>query len=65
MTKPPGSPSIDPPETEVVNKMRVVCDGSGPGLGHPRVWLSVSHETGWVECPYCDKKFVHEDWAES
>ncbi|MEO0830607.1 MAG: zinc-finger domain-containing protein, partial [Pseudomonadota bacterium] len=29
-------------------------------LGHPRVWLQIPHETGWVECPYCDKKFVLE-----
>ncbi|QDY69727.1 zinc-finger domain-containing protein [Qingshengfaniella alkalisoli] len=55
--------TIEPPETEVVNVWRVSCDGSGPGLGHPRVWLALPRDTGWVECGYCDKKFVHVDFA--
>ena len=47
------------PETEVVTVWKVACDGSGPGLGHPRVWLSIPHDSGWVECGYCDKRYVH------
>jgi uncharacterized Zn-finger protein len=31
-------------------------------LGHPRVWLQIPHETGFVECPYCDAKLVHKDF---
>jgi uncharacterized Zn-finger protein len=27
-------------------------------LGHPRVWLSIPADTGFVECGYCDKRFV-------
>ena len=50
--------TIDPPETIIVDKARVACDGGGPAMGHPRVWLQISPETGWVECPYCDCKFV-------
>jgi len=50
--------TIAAPETQVVTKWKVACDGGEGALGHPRVWLSVSHETGEVECPYCDKKFV-------
>lgn len=47
------------PETQTVTQWRVCCDGDeAAGLGHPRVWLSVSRETGWVECGYCDKRFV-------
>ena len=53
--------TIEAPETEIVNKWRVACDGGQGALGHPRVWLSVPHDTGEVECPYCDKKFVHQD----
>lgn len=52
------------PETEVVNQWKVPCDGGTGGLGHPRVWLTIPHETGWVECGYCDKRFVHEDFVE-
>lgn len=49
--------SFDPPEVEEVEKSRVACDG-GAGMGHPRVWLQVDPDRGFVECPYCDKKFV-------
>ncbi|GHF54310.1 zinc-finger domain-containing protein [Seohaeicola zhoushanensis] len=55
--------SIEAPETKVVDSYRVACDGGDGALGHPRVWLSLSHETGEVECPYCDCKFVHKDHA--
>ena len=58
---------IPPPEVTVVDSHRVWCDGSGqirggPGyrpsaLGHPRVYLQID-EKGWVECGYCDRRFV-------
>ena len=54
------------PEVEIVTQTRVACDGSGGALGHPRVWLTIPEETGFVECGYCDKRFVlkgHEDRA--
>ncbi|MBK5934704.1 putative Zn-finger protein [Rhodovulum imhoffii] len=53
----------DAPETEIVSQWRVACDGSGPGLGHPRVWLQIPQDKGYVECGYCDKKFVHDSFA--
>jgi uncharacterized Zn-finger protein len=53
----------DPPETQIVSEWRVACDGGEGALGHPRVWLSIPHETGVVECGYCDKRFVHRDFA--
>ncbi len=53
--------TIDAPETEVVSVMRVACDGSEGALGHPRVWLQIDQDTGWVECGYCDKKFIHDE----
>ena len=42
---------------------RVACDGSGEvaaALGHPRVYLRIDAETGFVECGYCDRRFVLE-----
>jgi len=51
------------PETEIVSQWRVCCDGGEGALGHPRVWLSVDRDTGFVECGYCDKRFVHESFA--
>ena len=59
------APTPDVPETEVVSAWRVACDGGEGALGHPRVWLSISPETGWVECGYCDKRYIHEDFAEN
>jgi len=56
--------SIDAPEVEIVATARVACDGGEGALGHPRVWLRISPDTGWVECGYCDKKFVHRDFAD-
>jgi uncharacterized Zn-finger protein len=41
----------------------VACDGSGevaPALGHPRVFLRIDEESGFVECGYCDRRFVLE-----
>ena len=29
-------------------------------LGHPRVYLHVDDETGFVDCGYCDRRFVLE-----
>ncbi|WP_413718057.1 zinc-finger domain-containing protein [Silicimonas sp. MF1-12-2] len=48
-----------PPETETVTAHRIACDGGEGALGHPRVWLSIDPEKGWVECGYCDKRYVY------
>ena len=53
------------PETEIVASWKVACDGGGVGLGHPRVWLSIPEERGWVECGYCDKRYIHESLPEA
>ncbi len=47
----------DPPEIVVVNRTRVACDGSGGALGHPKVYLEMG-EQDFVECGYCDRRFV-------
>ncbi len=54
-----------PPETVLTTSRRVKCDGAtdipaGSALGHPRVWLEID-ERGWVDCPYCDRRFELED----
>ena len=53
----------DAPEVVEVSKTRVVCDG-GVG-GHPRVWLQMPSDQNWVECPYCDAKFVLKEGADA
>ena len=51
------TPPHAPPEVVVVRSHRVACDGVGGALGHPRVWLEMG-EAAFVECPYCDRRFV-------
>ncbi len=51
------TPDLPAPETIVVRSKRVSCDGVGGALGHPRVYLEMD-EGGFVECPYCDRRFV-------
>lgn len=55
--------SIDPPEVIEVSETEVSCDGGAGALGHPRVYLKIA-ERGWVECPYCDRRFVLGTGAE-
>lgn len=51
--------SIEAPETKIVDSYRVACDGGEGALGHPRVYLQIPEDQGWVECPYCDCKYIH------
>jgi len=48
------------PEIEYTDTAGVSCDGAvdiSPALGHPRVYLRVD-ESGYVDCGYCDKRFI-------
>ncbi|APE27233.1 zinc-finger domain-containing protein [Aurantiacibacter gangjinensis] len=60
------------PETTIVDTARVWCDGAGDirggenykpaSLGHPRVWMQID-ESGFVDCGYCDRRFILEGGA--
>ncbi|WP_335948333.1 MULTISPECIES: zinc-finger domain-containing protein [Salipiger] len=54
--------ATEAPEIKIVDSHRIACDGGEGALGHPRVWLMIPPEEGFVECPYCDAKFVHRDF---
>ena len=43
--------------THIVTHWKIACDGGEGGLGHPRVWLTIPEQAGYVECGYCDKRF--------
>lgn len=55
------------PETTVVHSARVSCNGAdqirggaryaASALGHPLVYLQID-EKGYVDCGYCDRRFV-------
>jgi uncharacterized Zn-finger protein len=55
--KPALVPNLPAPEVIVVRSKRVACDGVGGALGHPRVYLEMG-EADFVECGYCDRRFV-------
>ena len=50
-------------EIKIVDSYRVACDGGEGALGHPRVWLQIPTDVGWVVCPYCDCKYIHRDFV--
>ena len=52
-----------PPEVIRTTQLRVACDGSGQvpaALGHPRVFLHIDADLGYVDCGYCDRRFLLE-----
>jgi len=60
------TPSHPAPETRTVTSRRVCCDGGEGALGHPRIWLSIPEQgpnAGWIDCPYCDARFVLAEGA--
>jgi uncharacterized Zn-finger protein len=49
-------------QTEAV---QVNCDGGGGALGHPRIYLQIKSEIGKIECPYCGRRYVLKQGAQS
>ena len=60
---PSGKEAIAAPEIIEAETTRVMCDGGGGTLGHPRVYLEMGDEN-FVECGYCDRRFVLKPGAE-
>jgi len=59
----PGDPDALPaPELITAHAKRVKCDGGGGALGHPVVFYDMG-EDDFVECLYCDRRFVLEPGA--
>ncbi|MTI11361.1 MULTISPECIES: zinc-finger domain-containing protein [Curvivirga] len=58
------APDINQPETVEVESLKVSCDGGGGALGHPKVYLTITQDKeNFVDCPYCDKRFVLKEGA--
>lgn len=52
---PEGTPA---PEIVVVTATRISCDGGCGALGHPRVWMTIDPGRGFIDCGYCDRRFI-------
>jgi len=48
----------------IVTNSRVMCEGSGGALGHPRTYLDMGSESS-VRCKYCDRVFKLDPNAEA
>jgi uncharacterized Zn-finger protein len=64
MTRGKAEPQMTPFETIETDQMVVACNGGGGPLGHPRVYMNLA-PLGWVECPYCSRRFVNRAAAEA
>jgi uncharacterized Zn-finger protein len=54
---------MKPFEIIAVDQEKVICDGGGGPLGHPRVFLHIDDETHQIQCPYCSRLFVYKPSA--
>jgi uncharacterized Zn-finger protein len=50
------TPQISDDDVVIVTSTRVMCEGSGGALGHPRTYLDMGDATS-VTCKYCDRMF--------
>ena len=51
---------VKPFEIIYVDQLKVICDGGGGPLGHPREFLHIKQEEGKVMCPYCSRLYVYK-----
>jgi len=56
--------NLDGDDVVIVQSTRVMCEGSGGALGHPRIFMDMGAETS-VRCKYCDRVFVLDPNAAS
>ena len=55
---------MQPVERVEVEDVKVVCDGGGGAVGHPRVFLNMGDKRE-IDCPYCGRRFVLSDGAKA
>ncbi|ADO41367.1 zinc-finger domain-containing protein [Ketogulonicigenium vulgare] len=53
------------PVTREVATTRIACDGltENAALGHPRVWLTIPADSDFIDCPYCDARYIRAPGA--
>lgn len=45
-------------ETIYTTKIDVNCSGKEAPFDHPKIYLEIDGEIGFIDCPYCSKKFI-------
>jgi uncharacterized Zn-finger protein len=56
--------AMEPVEITEVENPKVVCEGEGGALGHPRVYLNMGGKRE-IDCPYCGRRFRLKDGAKA
>ena len=51
-----GYISMTAPETIMVDKRVISCDGGKGALGHPMIYLNMGQGIS-IDCPYCGRLF--------
>ena len=44
-------------EEIIVHNHSVSCDGGGGAVGHPKIYLQIAPEKGYITCPYCSRNY--------
>jgi len=57
----PTTPPTQAFEVTHVRTSKVVCEGVGGVLGHPRVYLTIAQEADSTICPYCSRMFIYDN----
>ena len=48
-------------EVIITNKIVVSCNGDDrKGSNHPKVWLKIKEIEKFVDCPYCERRFLYQ-----
>ncbi len=53
-------PDYTKPEIEYTSHHKVSCNGGGGSLGHPLTYYVIDDAEGYVDCSYCDKRFIYK-----
>ena len=53
------NPALNPEIIKVpFNTDQVACDGGHPSLGHPLTYYTFDGGQNFIECGYCDRRFI-------
>ena len=45
----------------ITNKIVVSCNGGdSKGSNHPNVWLKIKEPEKFIDCPYCERRFLYQ-----
>ena len=53
--------SVMSKEVVITDKIVVSCNGDDrKGSNHPKVWLKIKETEKFIDCPYCERRFLYE-----